>query len=164
MNEVMTLAEDNEIDLFYQDTDSIHMLKNDIDKLANLYELKYNRNLIGKDLGQFHSDFSLEGCNDVYATDSIFLGKKCYIDKLLGVNEKGETVNGFHIRMKGVDNGTILYTADKLGLNVFDLYDKLYNGDAVEFDLTQGGAKCNFKFYNNGEIKTLNEFTRVIKF
>jgi len=34
MNEVMCLAEDNNIPLYYQDTDSMHMLNDDIDRLG----------------------------------------------------------------------------------------------------------------------------------
>jgi hypothetical protein len=165
MNEVMTLAEDNNIPIFYQDTDSNHMLEQDVNKLATLFKQKYGKELIGKELGQFHSDFELEGCNNVYATDSIFLGKKCYIDKLCGTdNVTGEIKHGYHIRMKGVDNGTIYYTAEKLNIDVFELYMKLYDGEAIEFDLTQGGTKHNFKFHSNGSITTLNEFFRVIQF
>lgn len=165
MNEVICLAEDNKIDIYYQDTDSMHLQEKDVDILANLYEIKYNRKLIGKELGQFHSDFDLGNCNNVIATKSIFLGKKCYIDHLQGVNEKGEIENGFHIRMKGVDNGTIKWTAEKLGYNnLFDLYDALYNGKSIEFDLTQGGKKGNFKYNSNGSITTLQEFKRLIKF
>jgi len=166
MNEVMCLAEDNAIDLYYQDTDSIHLKDCDIGKLSSKFQEKYNRELIGKHLGQFHSDFNLEGCKDVVSVQSIFLGKKCYIDKLEGINQDGEKVNGFHIRMKGIPEKCIEYVVDNTPAykDAFDLYKDLYNGNRVYFDLTNGGTKANFKFNNDYTIDTLSLFTRSICF
>jgi hypothetical protein len=57
MNEVMCLAEGNGIKIYYQDTDSCHLKRSDVQKLCNLYDTTYHRELIGSNLGQFHSDF-----------------------------------------------------------------------------------------------------------
>lgn len=195
MNEVMCLAEDNNLNMYYQDTDSIHIDSEHIEILAKLYYGVFNKELIGENLGQFHSDFDLKGCNSydlstmfnkskttnsimskndndfifkytqIYANRSIFLGKKCYIDELYGTDEKtGEQKIDYHIRMKGVPNSTIKHTAKNMGLTVYQLYEKLYEGDAIKFDLTEGGAKANFKINKNGSINTLAFFERVIKF
>ena len=53
----MTTAQDNNIEIFYQDTDSMHLRDNDIEKLQQIYNEKYGKELIGKNMGQFHSDF-----------------------------------------------------------------------------------------------------------
>ena len=174
MNEVMCLAEDNGIDIYYQDTDSMHLKEEGIDVLSNAFNEKYGRELIGKQLGQFHSDFDFhdeEGNkrNDIaniYASRSLFLGKKCYIDELKGTNKNtGEIETDYHIRMKGVPNSCILYTSKKLGFNnVYDMYESLYNGNAIDFDLTQNGKKANFKFENDYTVHTLSVFQRKIKF
>jgi hypothetical protein len=166
MNEVMCLAEDNDIDLYYQDTDSMHLKNEHIPKLSNAFKTAYGRELIGKGLGQFHSDFDLPGCSDVVAVKSIFLGKKCYIDKLEGINTKGEKENGFHIRMKGIPEKCIHYVVNTTGKykDVMDLYEDLYNGNEVAFDLTNGGTKANFKFNKNYTINTLSMFSRSVKF
>jgi hypothetical protein len=164
MNEVMGLAEDNNLEMFYQDTDSIHISADHIEILAKLFYGIYGRELIGENLGQFHSDFDLKGCENVYANRSIFLGKKCYIDELYGTDEKGEQKIDYHVRMKGVPNSTIKHTAKNLGVSVYELYEKLYQGDAIKFDLTEGGAKANFKINKNGTINTLSFFERVIAF
>ena len=166
MNEVMCLAEDNDIDLYYQDTDSMHLKNADIPKLSKVFYNTYNRELIGKGLGQFHSDFDLSGCSNIVAVKSIFLGKKCYIDKLEGINKNGEKENGFHIRMKGIPEKCIHYVVEhsKKYKDVMDLYQDLYDGNEVAFDLTNGGSKANFKFNKDYTINTLSLFTRVIKF
>ena len=108
MNEVMTLAEDNKMFIYYQDTDSMHIKDKDIEKLAKNFEQTYNRKSIGKATGQFHSDFSLNNCKDVKAIKSIFLGKKCYIDELEGIFPDMCTyVVGYYIRMKGIPTKSV---------------------------------------------------------
>jgi hypothetical protein len=165
MNEVMCLSEDNKLNIYYQDTDSMHIEEQDIELLSNKFNKKYGRELIGEDMGQFHSDFELEGCKNIYASKSIFLGKKCYIDELKGIDENGNEKIGFHIRMKGIPSSCIKYTSNKLGYkNAFELYEELYNGKQIEFDLTEEGNKANFKFETNGTVKTLEEFKRKIVF
>ena len=168
MNEVMCLAEDNKCDIYYQDTDSMHLQDCDIKKLSDAFSAKYGRNLIGKGLGQFHSDFELKGCKDVYATKSIFLGKKCYIDELKGTDEvTGEEKIGFHIRMKGIPNKCIYHTCEQLGYeNPYALYQDLYNGKKITFDLTNNNTKPVFKFDNNYSIHTITAggFDRTIGF
>ena len=165
MNEVMCCAEDNGIPIYYQDTDSMHLFDDDIKKLSDCFKSLYGRDLIGKQLGQFHSDFDLKGCDDVVATRSIFLGKKCYIDELRGTNKKdGSIQTGYHIRMKGVPNSAIMYTCKSLNITPFELYERLYAGEQLSFDLTEGRKKSNFKFRSDGLISTLCEFTRNIRF
>ena len=57
MNEVFDILEANIMNAFYQDADSMHPYEEDVPKLASLYKENYGRDLIGKNLGQFHSDF-----------------------------------------------------------------------------------------------------------
>jgi hypothetical protein len=165
MNEVMNLAEDNNLKIYYQDTDSMHIEEQDIEILQRKFNEKYNRELIGKGMGQFHSDFDLKGCDDVYASRCIFLGKKSYIDELKGIDSEGKVKTGYHIRMKGIPNSCIEYTTKILGLNnPFELYQKLMIGEQVSFDLTEGGKKANFDFTKDYKIKTKTQFNRNIKF
>jgi len=165
MNEVMCLAEDLGLDIFYQDTDSIHITDEDIPKLSSAFSSKYGKELIGKKLGQFHSDFDLKGCEEVYARRSIFLGKKSYIDELVGKNAEGKEVVGFHIRMKGIPNKVLLYHAKKLGYaSPFEMYEDLNAGKPITFDLTNDGTKANFKFNKDYTINTLDNFSRTVRF
>jgi len=165
MNEVMCLAEDRNIEIMYQDTDSLHVFGKDIKPLAEAYKNTYNRDLIGKALGQFHNDFDLEGCSDVYSSKFIGLGKKCYIDHLHGTNaENKEEHSGYHIRMKGVPNSTILYEVKRANSSLIELFTDLYNGKKINFDLLEGGQRVRFKKYKNLSIGSIKEFSREISF
>ncbi|MEY3751974.1 MAG: hypothetical protein RLZZ354_516 [Pseudomonadota bacterium] len=188
MNEVMCLGEDMNIKMFYQDTDSIHIYDEDIKKLSSAFSDKYNRDLIGKKMGQFHSDFDGEiyidennniiedkkigkkfykkvKMENVFANRSIFLGKKCYIDELYCYDEMGKKYIDYHIRMKGIPNSTILHTAKLLEYpNPFELYKDLSIGKEITFDLTEGGFKANFEKKKDFTIYTKSKFDRMIKF
>ena len=107
MNKVMCLADDNNITCYYQDTDSIHMNEDEVQPLAELFEKKYNKQLIGKQMGQFHNGFCLEGMKDIRSVGLITLGKKSYIDKLQGTDKNGATQHTCHIRLKGISPATI---------------------------------------------------------
>jgi len=157
MNEVMCTAEDNGIELFYQDTDSIHMLDLEIPKLTKCFEAKYGRKFIGKSMGQFHSDFNVDGCKDVVAVKSMFLAKKCYLDVLLGDCHKED----YHIRMKSIPNDVILNHCKKTNQSVIDLYQGLFEGKKEEFDLTDGSLRFYYKDFN---VFTQSLFKRTISF
>lgn len=164
MNEVICLAEDNELKIFYQDTDSIHLYANDLLKLKHLYEQKYNRVLDGKEMGQFHSDFQLEGCKEAYSTEFIGVGKKAYLDLLEGINGNREIVNGHHIRMKGVSECAMGGFCRDNGIDLHGLYCGLLEGSEFEIDLL-GGGKKSFEAVNLlGGMRTREVFNRRIGF
>ena len=165
MNEVMTLAEDLGQTIMYQDTDSMHIYEQSIPILEQAFYNKYGRELIGKDMGQFHSDFDFPGCTDVHAIKSIFLGKKCYIDVLNGTDKNGDVQTSYHKRMKGVSPDSIEYTTKTNSFPThYELYQEMYKGTPIKFDLTCGGDKVNFKYNKRLEIHTLKQFSRELKF
>jgi hypothetical protein len=165
MNEVMCLAEDNEMKIYYQDTDSMHIEDRHIEPLSKLYEEKYGRTLIGKNMGQFHSDFSSDKIKEnIIAVKSLFLGKKCYIDVLEGEDENGIVVQDYHMRMKGVNDIAIKYYCLTNNINPYELYKKLYEGSKIKLDLTAGGNKCSFEFNKNYTITSNSAFIREISF
>ncbi|ELP89314.1 hypothetical protein EIN_323570 [Entamoeba invadens IP1] len=102
MNEVMCLAEDLNIDIYYQDTDSMHIDKNKIELLEQKYKEIYGKTLRGSKLEQFHPNFD-ELSGYVYSKESYFLGKKAYIDVL--TNEKQK--HALHMKMKGIPNNLL---------------------------------------------------------
>jgi len=166
MNEVICLAEDNCVDIYYQDTDSIHLQYKDISIIANEYRKMYNRELIGKGMGQFHSDFNsnvIKG--EIHAEESIFLGKKCYIDKLFGFDENGNKVYDYHIRMKGVPSASIKYKSLAENRCVMDIYRSMLKGNPETFDLNCGGYKINFVYNSDYTISTnRSKYERTLTF
>ena len=163
MNEVMCTAENIGCKMYYQDTDSIHMANADIEKLSAEYRVRYGRELIGKKLGQFSTDYEIDGCRDVAAVESVVLGKKSYLDVLQGVDEKtGEVKIDYHIRMKGIPNQVILNHCEKVNKTPLELYRAMYNGEVVEFDLTDGS--CCFEYKKDYTIATKTMFKRKMKF
>lgn len=168
MNEVMSLAHDNDVKVFYTDTDSIHLRDADIPKLENAYAEKYDKVLIGSKMRQFHTDFDIgtEKCHSIVSTKSIFLGKKCYIDLLRGVSVKtGEFVQAYHVRMKGISNKSIVLWANENGHgdNLMGVYEWLFSGNSCTFDLYRGG-NLNFKFNKDYSIHTDPMFLRKLQF
>ena len=113
-------------------------------------------------MGQFHSDFSLGNCRNVVAIESIFVGKKSYIDKLEGVNENGDIETGYHIRIKGIPTDSVTSKAEEMNINPFELYDKVYNSEAVKFDITKGHVK--FVFNSNYTVARRRHFVWKVKF
>ena len=160
MNEVMCLAYDIGCKIYYQDTDSMHIVKEDLERLEHAFEEKYHRPLKGTNLGQFHTDFaSFTGREDVqHAIESIFLMKKMYIDKLLMSDGTIE----YMFRGKGLTTNSILALAEeKFNGDLMALYEDLFTGDKLTFDLTKG-QPC-FRMNKDFTVLNINSFKRMIK-
>jgi len=157
MNEPMCLAEDLDLFILYQDTDSMHLLKDDLSILSNAFKHKYN-------LGQFHSDFILEGsvC-DVISTEFIGLSKKNYCDVLSSSDSHGNPISGYHVRSKGIGTLPLLHKADSLNISVSELYLRAFNGESFDVDLTCNGTKVNFATTKDFKTKTLFNFFRTFR-
>ncbi len=162
MNEVICLAQDIGVNIYYQDTDSTHTPVKDIPRLKEAYFMKYNNVLEGNEMGQFNCDFDSKKLKGkIRSVESVFLGKKCYVDKLQG-DEEG--IFDYHIRMKGVSGDAI---ADKLledGIEPIELYERLFNGEEVKFDLCCRGIKSCFETMSDGSMTTRAIFERNIQF
>ena len=146
MNQVMCLADDHQIKIYYQDTDSIHIEAHKVDKLNALYKSKYHKELIGEDLGEFHNDFDPEewkgkGYKDVVSVGLIATGKKMYIDKLRGVAPDGTTHYTYHKRLKGITDDAItercLKTTKELNKDYdeWSLFEDLALKKPIQFNL-----------------------------
>eukprot|EP00965_Chrysotila_dentata_P198385 6178754-Pleurochrysis_carterae.AAC.5 len=172
MNRLMYLSEDSEIQIYYQDTDSMHLPSKDVERLAQLYKEKYRRTLIGNNYGQFSSDFETSASwiydektkrfrkaggdivpqEEVIAKESVFLGKKSYLDVLSDDSQNSFT--SYHIRMKGIPTPCILHYVQKhFNNNVLAFYKSLYNGDSHLIDLNVAG-NCCFKINRDHTVKS----------
>jgi hypothetical protein len=167
MNEVMSVASDNSIDIYYQDTDSMHLKNKDISRLEELFFNKYKRCIRGDNFGEFHSDFKLNGAkSNILSKKSIFLGKKSYIDLLESTNDKGEIINGYHMRMKGISEDALKYASETYFNNdYFKLYEYLSEGNQQEFILNPYKYSVSFEYIKNGiRSRNYQEFKRICKF
>ena len=166
MNEVMCLAEDLDIMIYYQDTDSMHIPVEKVPKLEEEYYKKYGRILRGSDMGQFHPDFDSDILTgDIQSVESYFLGKKAYCDKLASDTFghwfnilTGEADYDHHLRMKGIPNNLL----DSEYEDPLELYKHLYDGGEYNFNLLK--LKPSFEMTKNMNIKTRTKFNRKISF
>ena len=169
MNEVFNTANTINAPVYYSDTDSIHMNHSDVKRLEEEFYKQYGRDLTGKNLGQFHIDFELKGTvGEVYATRSLFLGKKSYIDHLQGLNSEGEKVEGFHIRLKGITNESIIHHSKEY-TDPFEMFKELATGAPKRmilnpFNKDKNSQKVLFQYLPDGGVKTRKTFVREIKF
>jgi hypothetical protein len=175
MNKVMCLAHDLDVNIYYTDTDSMHIESSGIDKLAEVFEVKYGKKLIGKDLGQFHGDFDYGYARDtsgvlIRATNiqpgpdepkavwSAFLGKKTYCDRLWD----GANI-GWMIKIKGIPIHCIMQTCNsQFGGDPEKMFEHLYNNGSCTFELGKHGHPM-FKTTKDHQMVTTSQ-DRTIKF
>jgi hypothetical protein len=163
MNEINYIAHENEIPIYYVDTDSMHIPENKIELLENKFREKYNRELIGKNMGQFHCDFSSNKIKkNIKAVETIILGKKAYFDLLEGEDENGNIIQDQHIRMKGIPTICLEKTAEEEKCTVKDYYLRMYNDEKLCFNIIKGKAK--FEYVKCKGVFTKQSFIRNIKF
>lgn len=171
MYQVTTSLDD---DIIYSDTDSMILPASALERL--------NRpELIGKKMGQFHTDLSwnddprtlppsyrrglLLGLasarvlpsgkgGEVTGIEGMFLAKKTFVMELVNTAVKG--VSQHHVRAKGIPNSTISVTCEKGEITPMELYKEAY-ANGVEFDMT-AGRPC-FKQHPTS-IATVSDFTR----
>jgi hypothetical protein len=97
-----------------------------------------------------------------YATQSVFVAKKIYICNLM--NDLGHS--SFQYRMKGLKQDVVNIRARQLYGETEDaiwkLYDDLYRGVEIEFDLCSGARPC-FDMKRNFSVGTKEAFLRKVR-
>ena len=183
MSEVIYTLEDLGFIPKYTDTDSFFVEQRALPLLEEEFKKRYGRELIGKNLGQFHCDSPEFGSTKdmPFITRSVFVMKKCYVCQLL--NNKQEIA--FVIRLKGVIPDVIVHKANQLFPNdiqcnyedglvypipstsdnneysIIHLYKQLFNGKSIEFDLATSKLKPCFDL-SNFQVNTKTSFIRKI--
>lgn len=138
MMEVITTAEDNNINIYYQDTDSMHIEADKVELLANAFKKVYGRELIGKNLGQFHSDFDT------------FELKDCL--KLCDLPYEERSKYSFDLSQPLSTNGIYVFRNGKLVKN---------NSFTVSSMCIINGKKCYLDVLTNGDQAFNNTLTDV---
>jgi len=174
MNEIFDIANEMGFPIFYTDTDSMHIYDEHIKPLSDEFKRIHNRELIGKQLCQFHSDFDADGYNgNITSAGFLALGKKSYIDIL---QCDGKIISQQHLRMKGITKEGLEHTQRKYDntwdtkditkMGAMPLYLDLAKGNEVKIllnPLLDGKQKVLFDI-SKGQIKTKDEFYRTAKF
>ena len=160
MNEVIEICTELGIPIFYTDTDSLHLPHTRVAELAEAYFTKYGRQLLGAELGMFHTDFDI-GCGHadrVVLTKALFLSPKSYCH-VLTCQQCGK--QDFHFRMKGIPAYSIEAKAEELDCDIFGVYTTLLD-TPLTFVLNPPGHP-RFKIGLDG-VETLdtNVFTRTV--
>ena len=142
MNKVFSCADECDIKIYYQGTDSTHLNYGDVPEVVKRYKGKYVSGLVGEGLGNFHIGFSMDKTNsEIYAIENLFLGKKTYTDILESTDKDGITINSEHIRMNGIQAPGTKYYAEQHNMSVLGLFKQLYDNTTIKIDLTNGGNK-----------------------
>jgi hypothetical protein len=117
------------------------MHDDDVVKVEEMYNKMYSGqypSLIGKGLSQFHSDFKLDGATgEPVSVGAIILGKKSYYHEL--VDSLNKDCVGHKLSLKGVTESAIMLEAKRRGGSIKKVYEDLYTGYPVMFDLNAGG-------------------------
>lgn len=161
--EVVRQAEEGECDeTMKANIKVLHLRKDCVQLLVDTFASVFGCVLIGKDMGQFHSDLSLScGHNDrVYAVKSVFNLPKVYCHRLrCGECQK----TGYHFRMKGVAAFSITAKAEEEGDgDVFALYEKIAKGEELTFVLNPPGIPKFVSKITGIRTEPYNTFTRTI--
>lgn len=183
MNEVFDTMNTLDLTVYYTDTDSIHILKKDIEPLRVKYLEVYNRNLIGKELGQFETDFSLKykemidplggdfednyketSCESVISINNISLDPKIYLDILQGRKKNGDYFYGTHIRIKGI---TVSGINDKISQIINKLPNNknryLLINNLIEVHTEQDKTKINLINHLKDDTKKLDTIEATLR-
>ena len=165
MNKVFSCADGCDIKIYYQDTDSTHLNYDDVDTVVKRYEEKYGSELVGEDLGNFHIDFSVGKANsEIYAIESLFLGKQTYIYIAESTDKGGMTILSERIRMKGIPTPCIKYYAEQHDMSVLYLFKQLYDNKTVKFDLANDGNEFVCRNNKDHTISNVSDFTRKCQY
>jgi hypothetical protein len=164
MNEAICAAEDANITVAYQDTDSMFVLGSETETPAEAVKRLNtqlvnggHRELIGTELGQFKSDWKVKG-KDATGHDLIILGKKSYY--LKQINSDGQMQE--KTALKGITKKAIIAGskrwASETSSGMREMYQWLMT-NPYEFDNSAGCImlkNCQLKYKKNkSAIRTL---------
>ncbi len=190
MNEVFSVARNANVDLYYQDTDSFFVKAADLPTIESKYSDSFGdsvvrHELIGGELGQFHRDFKSITASSAkpVGRKSLFISKKCYCIQLL--DSEGNIA--FHVRTKSITPNAIKNKAsdmfpnavhcefngkhfvpigdydDSSEFDVFKLYEHLYAGNEVVFDLVDEYTP-RFDMRRDKTVRSKSHFYRTVRF
>lgn len=173
MNEIMGVLQVYcKGEVFYTDTDSIHIEESMAEPLRAMCLKVLGRDIIGDGLSQMHNDIGVEHKIDVVGTQALYCGSKCYFIRATGKNKAGEVVaDQSVVKLKGVTKNGLIDGCMKMeGACEADRYLKLYEtfcGTGFDMVLNPVGfGKIMMAYRDFGSVYNRKEgdFRRMIKF
>lgn len=172
MNKVLNICEENNLDVVYMDTDSVHLPKNHYITLRQIYQEKYGYELEGKGLMQMSSDFEsdiLTKNEDIFSIQTICIDKKLYIDKITTMTDLKNGIFDYHIKLKGIRLDSFLQFCDEHNFTPEEVFyliakNKYYFNIDLMSGIDDDGSIINhadFNVNNFSIIKRLS-FSRTI--
>ena len=80
MKELISCADDANVNVYYQFTDGIHFDYDEVGNIVDISKQKHSKGLVGEQMVNAHIDFELSGsCAEVYAIDRLLLGSHTHI-------------------------------------------------------------------------------------
>jgi hypothetical protein len=167
MNRVMNCLSDLQSPIYYTDTDSMCIEDAIIPSVETLYNERYPNlpPLTGEGLCQFHSDFSVKGCqsSDIFSKRGYFVGKKMYLHILQATDSKNNVLEWYKMSFKGVPQASLQHLASELDgtktylgteysyLRGLELaFQKLIDGKALRALQNPPGEKQDMFLYSKG--------------
>jgi hypothetical protein len=169
MNRVMNCLSDLSSPIYYTDTDSMCIEDAIIPSLEALYNERYPYlpPLTGEGLCQFHSDFSVKGCQsiDIFSKRGYFIGKKMYLHILQATDSKNKILEWYKMSFKGVTQASLQHLASQFdstrtylgseysyirGLEL--AFQQLIEGKALRALQNPPGEKQDLFLYSKGSV------------
>ena len=66
--------------------------------------------------------------------------------------------------MKGISKVAIEYCGEQNDITIDNIYENLFKGDIIEFDLLAGGKSCKFQYGKDMSVSSVSDFSRKVKF
>lgn len=163
MSEVMCTAEDLGIMIYYTDTDSMLIDADGLSELEFEFKEKFGRDLIGRQMGKFHSDFKYASfCSKELrsspAEETIVVAKKIYACRGQKIEDKGLLKPVLlHKRMKGVPKFAI---DDYCPENPMKLYEDIFNSSEVDIPWELTGSDKNTTIHHKPVVLPICDPTK----
>lgn len=169
MCEVMCLAEDLGIEVYYTDTDSFIIDESGMTELKQEFERIYGRPLDGKMLGEFHSDFpdqiGVDESKAVYADHLIAVGKKCYYMSVNYPMADGTNKQVDLMKVKGFPKKCVeKYAKNNFSGGVRELYEDLCEEGIHRIEMIYDQHTACFEFNKSMGVTSRKQYHRTLKF
>ena len=107
-----------------------------------------------------------DACGEISSVESYFISKKVYMDRLESVDRFQKKIQTNHIRMKGIPTSCVKHKSKEMEIDPMEIYEQLYKGERLNFDLTEDDNKCGFKYEKDLSVRSCHEgeFTRSLAF